>query len=175
MRILHTADWHLGDRLGRIDRTADLRRSVERIARYCWDEQVELLLVAGDLFSELSRADTLRESIEHLQQVFLPFLCSGGTIVAITGNHDNENFCQTLRSAMTLAAPASHEPGAILPAGRFYLAAEPTVLRLADRKQDPVQFVMLPYPTPSRYLDSQAQRYKSVEERNQALAAACRS
>jgi len=175
MRILHTADWHLGDRLGRIDRTADLRRSVERIARYCQDEQVELLLVAGDLFSELSRADTLREAIEHLQQVFLPFLCSGGTIAAITGNHDNENFCQTLRSAMSLAAPAVHDPGAILPAGRFYLAAEPTVLRLADRKQKPVQFVLLPYPTPSHYLDCQAQRYKSVEERNQALAAACRT
>ena len=32
MRILHTADWHLGDRLGRIDRTADLRAAVERVA-----------------------------------------------------------------------------------------------------------------------------------------------
>jgi exonuclease SbcD len=32
MRILHTADWHLGDRLGRIDRTDDLRRAVERVA-----------------------------------------------------------------------------------------------------------------------------------------------
>ena len=30
MRILHTADWHLGDRLGRIDRTEDIRQSVER-------------------------------------------------------------------------------------------------------------------------------------------------
>ena len=32
MRILHTADWHLGDRLGRQDRTDDLRRAVERVA-----------------------------------------------------------------------------------------------------------------------------------------------
>ena len=35
MRILHTADWHLGDRLGRQDRTDDLRRAVERMAEYC--------------------------------------------------------------------------------------------------------------------------------------------
>src|SRR5947208_13344956 len=104
MRILHTADWHLGDRLGRIDRTADLRRAVERVAAYCESEQVEVLLVAGDLFSELSRPDHLRATIEHLQQVFWPFVQKGGTIVALTGNHDNEGFCQTLGHAMALAA-----------------------------------------------------------------------
>src|SRR5262245_54140812 len=80
MRILHTADWHLGDRLGRIDRTPDLRAAVERVAALCRDEDVEVLLVAGDLFSELSRADSLRESIAHLQATFEPFLLGGGTI-----------------------------------------------------------------------------------------------
>src|SRR5262245_30488370 len=102
MRILHTADWHLGDRLGRIDRTDDLRRAVERVARYCLNERVDVLLIAGDLFSELSRADNLRASIEHLQQTFRPFLLGGGTILAVTGNHDHEGFCQTLRLVMTL-------------------------------------------------------------------------
>ena len=86
MRILHTADWHLGDRLGRIDRTADLRRAVERIAAYCAEHAVEVLLVAGDMFSEMARPDSLRASIEHLQQTFQPFLLTGGTILALTGN-----------------------------------------------------------------------------------------
>src|SRR5436305_5072418 len=105
MRILHTADWHLGDRLGRIDRTDDLRRSVERVAGYCTEEKVDVLLVAGDLFSEMSRPDSLRDSIGHIEEVFEPFLLAGGTILALTGNHDNENFCQTLRLVMNLAAP----------------------------------------------------------------------
>jgi exonuclease SbcD len=175
MRILHTADWHLGDRLGRIDRTGDLRRAVERIAHYCETEKADVLLIAGDLFSELSRPDSLREAVEHLKDVFLPFLHQGGTIVALTGNHDNENFCQTLHSAMALAAPASGRLGEVLPAGRFYLAAEPAVLRLAAPGGQTVQFVLMPYPTPSRYLDPQAQRYRSVEERNQALSAAFRT
>src|SRR5207302_7411208 len=96
MRILHTADWHLGDRLGRIDRTDDLRRAVERVADYCVRRSVDVLLVAGDLFSELARPDTLREAIRHVQETFRGFLCEGGTIVTLTGNHDNENFCQTL-------------------------------------------------------------------------------
>src|SRR6059058_3531419 len=70
MRILHTADWHLGDRMGRIDRTDDLRRAVERVASYCEQEKVDVLLVAGDLFSELARPDGLRETIRHWQDVF---------------------------------------------------------------------------------------------------------
>jgi exonuclease SbcD len=169
MRILHTADWHLGDRLGRIDRTDDLRRAVERVAGYCASEKVDVLLVAGDLFSELSRPDGLRESIRHLRDVFLPFLLGGGTLVAITGNHDNETFCHTLRHTLTLAAPTSSTVGELLPAGRLYLAAEPGLLRLADRAGQQVQFVLLPYPTPSRYLDETAQQYATVEEKNRVL------
>ncbi len=170
MKILHTADWHLGDRLGRIDRTEDIRRAVERVARYCDELQVEVLLIAGDLFSELARPDSLRGSIEHLQTVFEPFLLGGGTILAVTGNHDNENFCQTLCLVMTLAAPASSKDGGLRPPGRLYLASLPTVLRLADRSGQEVQFLLMPYPTPPRYLRAEeVQRYGSLEEKNQRL------
>src|SRR5439155_6226793 len=130
MRILHTADWHLGDRMGRIDRTDDLRQAVERVAGYCQEEKVDVLLVAGDLFSELSRPDALRDSIEHIQGTFEKFLLEGGTILAITGNHDNENFCQTLCLVMNLAAPATSGVGELMPRGRLYLAAHPTSLTL---------------------------------------------
>jgi exonuclease SbcD len=172
MRILHTADWHLGDRLGRIDRTDDLRRAVERVAGYCQSEKVEVLLVAGDLFSELSRADSLRESIAHLQATFEPFLRGGGTILALTGNHDNETFCQTLRLVMTLAAPATGQPGELCTPGRLYLATDPSLVRLADREGRLVQFVLMPYPTPARYLREPPHRYASLEEKNQLLHAA---
>src|SRR6478736_3351839 len=174
MRILHTADWHLGDRLGRIDRTQDLRRAVERVGRYCRDEAVDVLLVAGDLFSELARPDSLRETIEHWQTVFHDFLAGGGTILTLTGNHDNENFCRTLTHAMSLAAPTTGVTGELVPPGRLYLATEPTLLRLRDRR-DPfdVQFLLMPYPTPTRYLrDEAAQKYSSPEEKNQKLMAA---
>jgi DNA repair protein SbcD/Mre11 len=174
MRILHTADWHLADRLGRIDRTNDLRKAVERVAEYCRSEKVDVLLVAGDLFSELAGPDALRESIRHLQEVFQPFLRDGGTILTLTGNHDKENFCQTLRHAMNLAAPNTGKAGTVAQAGRFYLATGPTPLRLLDRQtQTPVQFILMPYPTPTRYLaDETAQRYQSLDEKNRHLMAA---
>src|SRR3954447_23820106 len=165
MRILHTADWHLADRLGRIDRTDDLRKAVERVADFCRSEAVEVLLVAGDLFSELAGAEALRDTVRHLQEVFGGFLKSGGTILTLTGNHDKENFCQTMRHAMSLAAPAGDVAGEVVPAGRLYLATEPTLLRLEDRASGvPVQFLLMPYPTPTRYLvDEASQRYSGLD------------
>lgn len=174
MRILHTADWHLGDRLGRIDRTADLQRAVERVADYCRTEQVEVLLIAGDLFSELSRPEGLRQSIAHFRSTFGGFLLDGGTVVAITGNHDNENFCQTLCHALSLAAPTADADGGLLPSGRLYLATGPGFFRLRDRAGQEVQFVQMPYPTATRYLDDPAERFPSLEEKNQALQAGFR-
>jgi exonuclease SbcD len=169
MKILHTADWHLGDRLGRIDRTGDLQRAVERVAHYCRSEDVEVLLIAGDLFSELSRPEGLRQSIAHFRNTFAEFLRGGGTIAAITGNHDNENFCQTLCHALSLAAPVPEQDGALLGNGRLYLATGPAFFRLRDRAGQEVQFVQMPYPTAGRYLDDPTERYPSLAEKNQAL------
>ena len=53
--------------------------------------------------------------------------------LTLTGNHDKENFCQTLRHAMNLAAPGV-KAGSVAPAGRLYLATGPTLLQLMDRK-----------------------------------------
>ena len=154
MRILHTADWHLGDRLGSrgIDRTDDLRRAVERIADYCRHEAIDVLLIAGDLFSDkLGLQKDLSETVGHLGDTFRPFLLGGGTILALTGNHDKEIPAQTLRSTLALAAPEPLEPGALVAPGRLYLATEPALLRLADRCGLAAQFVLMPYPTPGRY------------------------
>jgi exonuclease SbcD len=103
--------------------------------------------------------------------VFGDFLRGGGTIVTLTGNHDKENFCQTLRHAMSLAAPMGEAPGTVVPTGRLYLATEPTLVRLEDRATGvPVQFLLMPYPTPSRYLhDPDAQKYQGLDEKNRWL------
>src|SRR3954468_166469 len=163
MRILHTADWHLGDRLGRIDRTDDLKRGVERIAAYCESEGVDVLLVAGDLFSEMSRPDALRDTIGHLRSAFGPFLARGGTILALTGNHDNETFCQTLRHTLGLGTPGPSGgdgvDGGLLAPGRLHLADSPALWRLADRSGGEVQFVLMPYPSPARYFNGDASNH----------------
>jgi exonuclease SbcD len=90
--------------------------------------------------------------------------------VAVTGNHDNETFCQTLELVMTLASPAGGKESQVKSAGRLYLATTPTLLKLAGPQGEPVQFLLMPYPMPACYLTApEAQHYISLEERNRHL------
>ena len=164
MKILHTADWHLGKRLSRVDRADDLRRAVERVLAYCEEEDADVLVIAGDLFDNVCRADDVCRAIDHLKEAVRPFLRRGGTILAITGNHDGETFCTTLQHTLALADPADLRPGDRLASGRFHLFTRPAVHRLADRSGREVQFVLMPYPLASRYLDDAATDYPGGAE-----------
>jgi len=172
MRVLHTADWHLADKLGRQDRTAGLQKQVEVIADICQQENVDVLLVAGDLFYERASRDALRHSVSHLVETFGKYLRDGGTIVAITGNHDRDDFCGVIRDAFRLASPVQIAAGGLAPSGRFHLHTGPTYFRLADRGGQEVQFVSMPFPTGARYLQGDAQKYTTQEERRRNLSAA---
>lgn len=171
MRILHTADWHLGKRLGRIDRAPDLQRSVAAVLSYCESERVDVLLIAGDLFDNIRRPDDLRDAIAHLRDTAGPFLRRGGTILAITGNHDRETYCATLEHTLALGHPAETRFGTTWPTGRFHLATRETFCRLPDRESGgEIQFVLLPYPAPTRHLDDAITAYGGGrEEKNRTI------
>ena len=151
MRIVHTADWHMGLRLGFVDRTDDLTQAIGQVADVCRAEAADVLLVCGDLFDGTTRTDVVRGWTGVLTQTFRPFLAGGGTVVALAGNHDNENLTQILRDAMALADPAVGKAGDRLRPGRLYLFGGPTFFRLAGRDGAQVQFVIMPSPTVARY------------------------
>src|SRR6266478_5929909 len=104
MRIIHTADWHLCDRLGRIDRTVDLQKRVEHVAALCQEHAADVLLIAGDLFSEQASVEDMTDALKHVHKTFDSFFAGGGTILAITGNHDRDTRINMVRAGMTLAA-----------------------------------------------------------------------
>jgi exonuclease SbcD len=87
MRILHTSDWHLGKRLDDFSRLDEQRQVLEEIAIIADEQQVDAVVVAGDLF------DTYNPPIEAIELFYkaLKKLTRGGTrpIVAIAGNHDS--------------------------------------------------------------------------------------
>ena len=58
----------------------------------------------------------------------------------------------------------------VLP-GRLHLATAPSLLRVEDRASGtPVQFLLMPYPTPTRYLEDEAsQKYQGLDEKNRHL------
>jgi exonuclease SbcD len=143
MRLLHTADWHLCDKLGRVDRTPDLRARVEHIAALCEHHHADVLVVAGDVFSEQASLDEMKAALEHLHAAFADFFARDGTLLAVTGNHDRESRVELVRQGMRLATPTG---GRELRAGRAYVLNQPFAATLAG-----VQFLLMPYPTTVRY------------------------
>ncbi|WP_460906312.1 metallophosphoesterase family protein [Spirosoma areae] len=87
MKILHTADWHLGKRLQDFQRLQEQRDVLAEIVQVADREDVDLVLIAGDLF------DTFNPDpkAEDLLYSTLKELTAGGRrlVVAIAGNHDN--------------------------------------------------------------------------------------
>ncbi|PJJ59265.1 exonuclease subunit SbcD [Hymenobacter chitinivorans] len=96
MRVLHTADWHLGQRfISGHERTDEHRYFLEWLVEVVREQQVEVLVIAGDVF------DTGSPSNQALELYYSFLLNMRGTgcrdIVVVGGNHD---------SPATLNAPA---------------------------------------------------------------------
>src|SRR6266852_2735340 len=148
MIILHTADWHLNSILGRQKRNTDLCASLRQIASYLEQEQVEVMVIAGDVFRERSRPEQIQAGIEIMKLYFRTFLVRGGTIVAISGNHDSEILFTTLRDAQDLGVPGMQERDGVQASSRSYFDPVASTLRLRDRAGQIVSFVLMSYPTP---------------------------
>jgi exonuclease SbcD len=88
MKILHTADLHLGHQLFGYDREDEQRDMVNKIAAVVKDEQPDVMIIAGDIFNV---AQPSASSQHILVDGLLKFKesCPSMEIVAIAGNHDS--------------------------------------------------------------------------------------
>ncbi|MDZ7774748.1 MAG: exonuclease subunit SbcD [Bacteroidales bacterium] len=87
MKILHTADWHLGKRLESFSRMEEQKKVMQEIAGIADHEEVDMVIIAGDLF------DAFNPPIEaeELFYLILRQLSANGhrPVLAIAGNHDS--------------------------------------------------------------------------------------
>ncbi|MCL8536773.1 exonuclease subunit SbcD [Chryseobacterium gallinarum] len=89
MKILHTADWHLGKRLDRFSRLEEQIPVMEEIISIADEVQVDLVIVAGDLFDNFNPGV---EAVELFYKTLKRLSLSGKRpIIAISGNHDSPN------------------------------------------------------------------------------------
>jgi len=87
MKILHTADWHLGKRLGEYSRLPEQHEVLEEICEIAEGEQVDVVLIAGDLFDN---ANPGNEAVELFYKTVHRLSDDGSrAVVAIAGNHDS--------------------------------------------------------------------------------------
>lgn len=105
MKILHTADWHLGKRLDRFSRLEEQILVMEEMIGIADEEGVDLVIVAGDLF------DNFNPGVEATELFYktLKRLSLNGKrpVIAISGNHDSP-------SLINAPDPLARECGIIL-------------------------------------------------------------
>lgn len=87
MKILHTADWHLGKRLERFDRLPEQREAMAEICAIADQEDVDVVLIAGDLFDNYNPPN---EATDLFFKTIRRLTADGKrAVVAIAGNHDS--------------------------------------------------------------------------------------
>ncbi|TXF91183.1 exonuclease subunit SbcD [Neolewinella aurantiaca] len=87
MRILHTADWHLGHRLYDRDRTPEHRAALAWLLETIEEENVDVLIVAGDIFDVANPSNQARELYYEFLGQLARTKCAAAVIVG--GNHDS--------------------------------------------------------------------------------------
>lgn len=86
MRIIHTSDWHIGRRFEREPLDADQRAFLAWLAAQVEEHQVDLVVVAGDVYD---RALPAEEAVAVLDQGLDAIRSAGAAVAMISGNHDS--------------------------------------------------------------------------------------
>lgn len=96
MRILHTADWHLGKKFDTLDRSQEFDLFLEWLITAIQLHQVDTLLLAGDVFDTGSPSNQAQKQYFDFIKRLTKTCCQ--QMVVIGGNHD---------AVSTLHAPKS--------------------------------------------------------------------
>lgn len=87
MRILHTADWHLGAKTDDRDRFEEQKEALKQLVEHSKRYNVDMVLIAGDVYDNLVPGS---EDEELFYKTVVELSRNGDcAVVAIAGNHDD--------------------------------------------------------------------------------------
>ena len=136
MKLIHTADWHLGRLFHNVHLTRDQEHVLEQLVALVADVRPAAVLVAGDLYD---RAVPPTEAVDLLDRVFTEIVDGLGVpVIAIAGNHDSA-------VRVGFASALLRERGLHL-VGELPQAASPIVLH---DEHGPVHVCALPFADPA--------------------------
>ncbi len=158
MKLLHTADIHLGAKnYGRMDaasglntRLLDTQRSFDAMVERALDEEIDCFLFCGDAYHTADPTPTQQKIFARCLQ---PIADAGIPIVLVIGNHDH---------------PVSHGKASSLDIfpfldGDIHLFTRPS-LRVVDTPSGPLQVLALPWPIRSLIMTREEHRKKKPDE-----------
>jgi DNA repair protein SbcD/Mre11 len=139
VRVLHTSDWHVGKAVRGRSRAAEHRAVLAEIAGVAEREDVDLVIVAGDLFDT---AAPTAESERIVYRALLDLAGGGRPVVVVAGNHDSA-------PRLAAVAPLSQASG-ITVASAIRPPDEGGVLEITAGREV-AQVALLPFPS-QRYV-----------------------
>ncbi|MGX5690125.1 exonuclease SbcCD subunit D C-terminal domain-containing protein [Arcticibacter tournemirensis] len=87
MKILHTADWHLGKKLEQCERTEEHQHFLNWLIEKLKAECIDVLIIAGDIFDTGSPSNTALELYYRFLRNVKDTCCRD--VIIIGGNHDS--------------------------------------------------------------------------------------
>jgi len=97
MRLLHTADWHVGKPLRGRSRLDEYAKALEQVAAVAIDRKVDAVLVAGDVFDSPAPPP---EAEKLVYDFFARLVPERMACVVIAGNHDHPKRLAALASLL---------------------------------------------------------------------------
>lgn len=99
MKIIHTADWHLGKELHQTTLDEDHRLFIAWLITYIADNQIDAVLISGDIFDHANPSNEARK----MYFGFLTQMAAQKVQVVITGgNHDSITMLESSRDLLGL-------------------------------------------------------------------------
>ena len=134
MKLLHTSDWHVGKTIRGASRADEHTAVLAEIAQIAAREEVDLVIVAGDLFDSTAPS---AEAERIVYRALLDLANTGAEVAVIAGNHDNPRRLRAVAPLLRL--------------GQVHVVAEPTrpddggVIELRTRDGVDIRLAMLPF------------------------------
>ncbi|WP_145525661.1 exonuclease subunit SbcD [Yersinia rohdei] len=146
MRIIHTSDWHLGQHFFTKSRAAEHQAFLHWLIQQIEENQIDALIVAGDIFDTGSPPSYARELYNRFVVELQPTGCQ---LVVLGGNHDSVSTLNESRDLLsclntTVISSASSQ-------------LEQQVIILKDRQHQPAAVLCaIPFLRPRDLVTSQA-------------------
>ena len=165
MKLLHTADIHLGVKTyGRRDpetglntRLLDVRRSLEAVVQRALDDEVDVFLFCGDAYHTADPTPTQQKLFAECLQ---PLADAGIPMVLLIGNHDHP---------VTYGRASSLDIFEFVDGEVHCYRRPPSSVQVLETASGPLQLIPLPWPIRSQILTKEEYRSMSPEELRQFI------
>lgn len=134
MKILHTADWHIGKKLHQFELDKDVDLFIDWLIHLIQKEEVDVLLISGDVFDLANPSSDARKqyysALVRLHQ-------TGCQLVITGGNHDSPNMLNAPKEILALQK--------IHVVGGMTEKIEDQIIALPDSSQPEVIVAAIPF------------------------------